>query len=119
MPKDRLEQMRKLPSPARNFFFPSQIGRLEYVARNLGFTVLAILPLGALGEHAVQTGNPILLAFYLLVAIVAFIFVFPFILLPRLRDLQWPPASSILALVPGVNFALGLILTFAPGKESK
>ena len=116
MPRDRFEKMTQLPSPMKQFFFPSQIGRLEYVARNLGYTVLVFLPLGALGEQSVQSGNLPFMISYLFLTLVAVVFGFPFILLPRLRDLQWPFFLSILALIPGVNFAFGLALVFTPGK---
>ncbi len=116
MPRDRFEKMAKLPSPIKNLFFPPQIGRLEYVARNLAYTVLVFVPLGMVGERSAQSGNLAFITSYLLLTLVAFVFGFPVIILPRMRDLQWPAFLAVLAIIPGANLVFGLALAFTPGK---
>ena len=98
------------------FIFPSNIGRGEFLARNIGLALTSSLPLMFLGE-IVEQSQSILLSLIYLVLIIAFtLFAIWFSTIPRINDLGWSRKLAWLIVIPGVGQIFGLALLVTPGK---
>jgi hypothetical protein len=93
-----------------NFLFPSHIGRMEYIARNIGLTVIS-LPMKLIAEKS-ENLFVLLLCLVLLITIcIAGLWIS---IIPRIRDIGWNPKLAWLMLIPGVNIIFGISLAATP-----
>ena len=91
-----------------NLLFPYEIGRLGYLIRLI--CLLGVLLLFATS----QTDGRI----FIVVLIAAFIFKFPFMIIPRLRSIGWSPWMAVCMFIPFVNFLFLLIFLLWPPYSS-
>jgi hypothetical protein len=85
------------------FFFPTQLTRLPYFIRTL--LVNAILAYLYSGVESFSANQ-------IIGIVAAVIYWAGFIALPRMRDIGMSPGWLIVALIPGVNWFLAVILLF-------
>jgi len=98
-------------SPFFASVFPKQIGRLSYVLRFLFLVVVYELGIYAIN----QCPNPTLRAIMIIAFVLLFlVYLFGFIVMPRLRDFGLPSLALILFFIPILNTLLALGLIFAP-----
>ncbi len=102
----------------RRVFFPSHIGRLEYLFRFifciflLGFYLMIVEAIGSISiqMHEWDWVMALLITPFLLIGI----YIVPFVIAPRLRDAGIPALAALLVVVPVVNMLLSLAALFLP-----
>jgi uncharacterized membrane protein YhaH (DUF805 family) len=115
MPRKRFDD-KTCRGPFVGFVFPSNIGRGEFLARNLGLGLVISLPLALLGGIAEQTQSALISIIYLILMTVFFLFGIWFSVIPRINDIGWSRKLAWLYLVPFVGLFFGLTLLVTPGK---
>ena len=102
------------PHPFISLFFPTRIGRLSYFGRLLLLAALGFGILYLIHELVTDTKGRAWLWLYVAWNIVFLFYLFAFIVLPRLRDIEAPLLLIILSFIPMLNGFFGLCLLFAP-----
>jgi len=98
------------------FLFPSNIGRGEFLARNIGMAFFLSLPLTFLGGIVENSQSILLSLIYLAFAIVSALFAIWFSIIPRINDIGWSRKLAWLSIIPFVGLFFGLTLLVTPGK---
>ncbi len=106
-------------SPIKKIFMPSAIDRREFVGRNMAFFVVTSIALGHFSEDLENIPEHLTAPAYISISIISILFLLPFSIIPRMRDIGFNPFFSFLILIPGVNIVMGLMLLFSPGKHTK
>ncbi len=95
------------------FVFPKRLGRLSYLVRAIPANAVMLWAVAAAETENGLTGDALLLCIAgLIVGVYAVFYVY----LPRVRDAGMTAWSLILALIPYVSIAYGLVLLFRPSK---
>ena len=115
MPRKRFDET-KYRGGISGLIFPASIGRAEFVARNIGLSILISLPLALLGGITEQSESGILLLIYMLLAFMFFLFGLWFSIIPRITDVGWSKKLAWLTIIPVVGQIFGLALLITPGK---
>jgi uncharacterized membrane protein YhaH (DUF805 family) len=115
MPRKRFDE-RKMRVGMSGFLFPPNIGRGEFLARNIGMALLISIPLALLGGIAEQSQNALLSLIYLILIAAFVLFGIWFSIIPRINDLGWSRKLAWLTIIPFVGQFVGLILLITPKK---
>ncbi|MGA9851542.1 MAG: pilin [Gammaproteobacteria bacterium] len=104
----------KISSEIRFFDPTNRIGRLRYLAYNIGCGLIALITIvigfALVGAHIVWLGVILLALTYIFLVVMNIFFV-----IRRLHDFNASGWWTLLILVPFVNFIFTLVLIFAPG----
>ncbi len=104
----------QIAKESRFFDAIQRIGRLRYLAYNIGVDLLALIPIAIgfalVGAHIYWLGIILLALSYIFLVVMNILFD-----IRRLHDFNSSGWWTLLVLVPFVNFIFALVLIFAPG----
>jgi rhomboid protease GluP len=89
-------------------FFPTRLGRGSYFIRG---SATSLLVWGLIGGSGPNFESNVIAT---IVVLLAYVYSTFWVVLPRMRDVSMRPFWLILMLVPGIDAAFGLVLTFRP-----
>lgn len=115
MPRKRFDE-KNMRIGVSGFLFPPNIGRGEYLARNLGLTLIAIVPLALMDSISAQLDNAIISLINLVLIIVIALFGIWFAVIPRINDLGWNKKLAWLMFIPFAGQLFGFVLLITPKK---
>jgi uncharacterized membrane protein YhaH (DUF805 family) len=99
--------------PVKLFSAKGRVGRLRYLAYNLGSYILMVAAAAVLGFIAAALGFPKVAGVLGMLAVIPYFIFFVLLTIQRSHDMGWTGWTVILALIPFV----GLIWLFNPGTQ--
>jgi len=93
--------------------FPKTLGRLSYLIRAIPANAVMLWASAAAETENELTGDELFLC---IAGVIVAVYAVFFIYLPRVRDAGMPVWSLILALIPYLSIAYGIVLLFRPSK---